>query len=258
MANRNATSEIKLSFQSTVRNTLDDATVATASHNQTLLSGKINTGVAASQANRAWAVTDQTLASGATIDIDLYDFALFDIGAGLGRDGVGQLLTLEEIVTLIIAQTGGAGQLEIMPWNPIGAIAWVPSLTVANGGALKSGGLLMMHQPGADAFDVQDGVSHVLRLGANGGAVEYSVCILGRHDDEESSSSTESSSTTSSQSASSGSSSSSSSVSSTRSWTSQSTSSSASSTSVSSGSSTSQSSLSSSSSKSSSSSGSTT
>lgn len=257
MSNRSATSEIKLTFQSTVRNVLTDGTVASAAHTGTLLTGKINSGVSASQANRAWALVDATLAAGGTIDLDLYDLALIDIGAGLGNDAVGQEMALEEIVTLIIAQTGGAGRLEIMPHLPIGALDWVPTLTVANGAALKDGGIFMLHQPDEDAFDVIDGVSHVLRLGANGGALTYSVYLLARDDDDESSSSSGSSSSTSTQSASSRSSSSSSSVSSTRSWTSQSSASSVSSTSVSSASSSSPTSASSASSSSSSSSGTT-
>lgn len=257
MSNRSATSEIKLTFQSTVRNTLTDGTVASASHNATLLTGKINNGVGASQANRAWATVDAALASGGTIDLDLFDLALFDIGAGLGKDAVGQALELEEIVTLVIAHTGGTGRLEIQPHLPIHSVDWVPSLTVANGAALKDGGVFMMHQPDEDAFDIIDGVSHVLRLGANGGALTYSVYLLGRDDDDESSSSSGSSSSTSTQSASSRSSSSSSSVSSTRSWTSQSSASSVSSTSVSSASSSSPTSASSASSSSSSSSGTT-
>lgn len=237
MGTRSASSELKLTFQSTIKNLLDNNDSATATISGTLLSGKINDGVSASQANRALRATGEAIVSGNTTDIDLYDFAGFDLGAGAGLDALGQTLALEEIVTLIIKQSGGAGRLEIMPTSPATALAWVPSLTVANGGALKNGGVFMMHQPDTDAFDVQDGVSHVLRLGANGGDVEFDLYILARHDDDESSSSSSSSSNSSSSTSSSQSSlststslssfsSSSTSVTSTRSWTSYSSSSS--------------------------------
>ena len=237
MGTRSATSEIKLSFSSTIKNVLTNNDSASATIAGTVLSGKIENGVSASQANRAWRTTGRALAGAATIDIDLFDFSGIDIGAGAGNDALGQAMALEEIVTLIIKQSAGPGRLEIAPTAHAQAAAWVPSLTVANGGALKDGGVFMMHQEDTDAFDVQDGVSHILRLGANGGDVEYDVYVLGRHDDDETSSSSSPSSSTNSSSESSVSSSSTStslsefsssstSVSSTRSWTSYSSSSS--------------------------------
>lgn len=189
MGTRSASSEVKLSFQSTIKNTLDNNDAATATIAGTILSGKIEDGISASQANRAWRTTSETILSGATLDIDVYDFAGFDIGAGAGNDAIGQALVLEEVVTLILKHRSGAGQLEIAPTAHAQKLAWVPSLTVANGGALKAGGVFMMHQPDTDAFDVQDGVSHILRLKANGGDVLFDLYILGRNDDDESSSS---------------------------------------------------------------------
>lgn len=200
---RSATSEVKLSFQSTIKNTLDNGDTASATISGALLTGKIEDGVSDGQANRAWRTTGEAIASGATADLDLYDFAGIDIGAGAGNDAIGQAMALEEIVTLLIKQTAGPGRLEIAPSAHAQALAWVPSLTVANGGALKDGGVFMMHQSATDAFDVQDGVSHILRLGANGGDVEYDLYVLARHDDDESSSSSSESSSTSSQSSSS-------------------------------------------------------
>jgi hypothetical protein len=198
MSSRSATSEVKLSFQSTIRNTLDNADTAVATIAGTVLTGKLETGVSADQANRGWRTTSESITSGATLDIDLYDFAAFDIGAGAGNDALGLALALEEIVTIIIKHRSGAGRLEIMPTPlPATPVAWLPTLTVANGGALKAGGVFMMHQPDTDAFDIQDGVSHILRLKANGGAVLFDMYVLGRHDDDESSSSSLSSSSSS-------------------------------------------------------------
>jgi len=203
MGTRSATSEVKLSFQSTIKNTLTNGDSASASISGTLLTGKIETGVSANQADRAWRSTARAISSGATEDIDVFDLAGVDIGAGAGNDAVGQAMSLEEIVTIIIKHTGGDGQLEIMPANPANALAWMPSLTVANGGALKNGGVLMLHNPNTDAFDVQDGVSNVIRLGANGDDLTYALYLLGRSDDEESSSSSSSQSSSQSSSSSS-------------------------------------------------------
>lgn len=206
--------EVALTIKSTIRNTLGDGQTAQVQMGQIFLSGNIADGVSADQCNRAWEDRDRTITSGNTEDLDLYDLGAVDIGAGAGCDGLGQALVIEEIVTLCIMQTGGAGRLEIMPTQPANYITWVPSLTAANGGALKAGGLLLMHQTDTDAFDIADGSSHMLRLGANGGDVTYDIMILARHDDDESSSSSSTSTSTSTSSTSTLSSSSSSSTSS--------------------------------------------
>ena len=73
MSTRSAESEVKLIFSATIKNTLDDGQVASVTLGDTIISGKIQSGVEANQANRVWADTDRTLSSGATEDIDIYD-----------------------------------------------------------------------------------------------------------------------------------------------------------------------------------------
>jgi len=197
MAIRSAESEVKLIFSTTIKNTLGDGEVASVSLGDTVVSGKMTNGVEASQVSRAWKDKDRALSSGNTEDVDLYDFAAQDIGAGNGNDGLGQAMALEEVVTFCIKHVSGTGSLELMPTNPANYATWVPSLTVANGGALKAGGLILMHQPAADAFDITDASSHIIRIGANGGDLVYSLYVMGRHDDEASSSSSSSTSCTS-------------------------------------------------------------
>lgn len=203
MATRSAESEVKLIFSATIKNTLTDGQVAQVTVGDTIISGKLQDGIDANQANRCWADKDRTLASGNTVDIDLYDFAGEDIGAGDGNDGLGLALALEQIVTFIVYQSSGAGRLELMPTNPTNYCTWMPSLTVANGAALKAGGLFMLHQPAAGGLDITDASSHKIRVGANGGAIVYDIYVLGRHDDEASSSSSSSTSSTNSSSSSS-------------------------------------------------------
>jgi hypothetical protein len=198
MATRSAESEVKLIFSATIKNTLDDGQVASVTLGDTIVSGKLQSGVEANQANRIWADTDHEISSGLTEDFDLYDFAGEDIGAGDGKDGLGLALAIEEIVTFCIRKTGGAGQLELMPSNPSNHITWMPSLTVANGGALKDDGMLLLHQPDEAGFDITDASSHMIRVGANGGAVIFDMYVIGRHDDEASSSSSSSTSSSSS------------------------------------------------------------
>lgn len=191
MGTRSAESEIKLVFNSTISNLLPDNRTATCQINEQVKTGKILNGVSANQANRAWENKAIEISSGNTLDIDLYDFGGQDIGAGSGNDGLGQAIALEEIVCLVIKQTGGTGRVEIMPTEPSNSLTWIPGgyATVSNGGALRVGGIRMWLETDESALDVIDATSHVLRLGANGGDVVVDVWVLGRHDDNESSSS---------------------------------------------------------------------
>jgi hypothetical protein len=212
MGTRSATSEIVVKFQSTIENEMTDGHTAAIDVGEVVQSGTLENGVSANEANRAWENLQLSISSGGTVDIDLYDFAGQDIGAGDGADALGQPLAVEEIVCLVIKQESGDGRLEIMPTSPANSVTWIPTAyaTVANGGALRAGAFVMLFNGTEAAYDVQDGVSHLLRLGANGGDVVAKVQVLGRHDDNESSSSSSTSSTGSSESSSSSSSSSSS------------------------------------------------
>jgi hypothetical protein len=124
-------------------------------------------------------------------------------------------MDLEEIVLIAIVNENAvtaAGQLEVKPadsegWDPIGIH------TVALGGALRGQGSLVKVQLAESGFDITPANNHRITLKANGGAVNYSVYIIGRHDDGESSSSSSSLSSLSSSSSSSSSSISTSSIS---------------------------------------------
>jgi hypothetical protein len=157
-------------------------------------------GVSANQANRSWQSINRTLAEGVQETLDLYDMAGLDIGAGEGKDGLGQDVVFEEIVVIHIFNENvvtAAGQLEVVPassegWTPIG------SHTVASGGALKGQSWLTKGCPAEDAFDINEASSHRITFRAVGGSVTYSIYLLARHDDDESSSSSSTSSSSSS------------------------------------------------------------
>jgi len=216
MGTREASGEVRLVVNPTITNRMTDEQVATATGGGTLLSGRMTNGVSEEQFSRAWEEKSRALGSGVSEDIDLFDLGSIDIGAGAGADMLGQALTFMEIVTLVIQQTGGTGRLQINATDPSNKLAWMPTLTVANGGAgrppTENGRYwtFMLHNPATDAFPVTDASSHMVKFGASGGTVEYDIYVLGRHDTDESSSSSQSTKS----SASSGSSSSTSSISS--------------------------------------------
>jgi hypothetical protein len=213
MGERTGEAQIKITVGGNIYNT-SGLNVSTSIIGAAITKLTLESGIEADEFNRAWQSIDRTLASGASETLDLYDFATLDIGGGAGNDVLGQALTMEEIVCLVIVQEEGPGRLEINETPPANVIAWLGSHTVANGGALKAGGVRLWLESDADALDITDASSHKVTFKANGGAVTYSIYILGRHDDNESSSSSLSSSSSSSSSRSSSSRSSSSSVSS--------------------------------------------
>lgn len=208
--------KVTAKLSATAKNELLDGGASTFSFAATI-DDKLASGVGPNLANRVWqwkhsATSPKTIASGANVVIDLYDFTGLDAGAGAGNDPLGQALIMENIVAILIKNENAvdaAGSLEVEPdatngWTPIGIH------TVATGGALRGGGFLFKYQPDSTGFDITDASSHRIKLTANGADVNYSVWVLGRHDDETSSSSSSSSSSSNSSSSSDSSSSSSS------------------------------------------------
>lgn len=213
MATRTAESWIILKLKGTIANELLVEGGGTA-HSAKIEAASLSihemlvNGVEADQANRAMVLLGRSIAPGATVDIDLYDWATHDIGSGAGKDALGLAAVFEEICCIIVKHAGGDGQLEIMGSVPgVGPAGWVPRLTSAAGSALLDGGCMVLYQPDDVAFDVYDGVSHILRLGAVDDFVSFDLYVLGRSEDDVSSSSTSSSSSRSSSSVSSSSSS---------------------------------------------------
>ncbi len=176
MTDRSATATISLSLTSTEKNTEADGTVSTLAQSKQLVNDSLASGDGANQLNRAWERTSWTLSSGQTESINLFDFGDIDIGGGLGRDVLGQLIFSSNLVTIVIKHESGDGQLEVEPdgsdgWTPIG------SHTVANGGAIKAGGFIAKHAPDAAGFTITNGSNQRIRFTANGGDVTYTVRI---------------------------------------------------------------------------------
>lgn len=191
MSTREATGEVTLIAQATIVNLLDDGQQPSASLGGTLYSEKFESGTDESEYNREWE-DQRSLLSGVSEDIDFFDFGSLDIGAGAGKDALGQALALDEIVVLLIYQISGAGKLEINATNPTGKLTWVPTVSVANKGATGTTHLLMCCTS-EHGYPVVDGTSHVIRFKANGGDVVYRIVVFGRDLEEESTSATASS-----------------------------------------------------------------
>lgn len=197
---RSADGRVTLNLSATARNQLTDGQVASVAFAIQRNTGLAN-GLGDNQITRVWADENREIASGANETIDLFDFAGEDIGAGAGRDGIGQVLVMAQVVCLYIEVVSGPGSLAINAPAPANPVDWIP--TFSSGSALREGSELMLFHPGANAFPVVDGSAHQLTLAAVGGDVVYSIYVLGRHDTDESSSSSSESSSSSSDSSSS-------------------------------------------------------
>lgn len=210
-----ASGRVRLEANVDVRNTLDDEVIASATISfRSVLT--LTDGGEANMIDRAWQLKNAQLSSGAQVTHDIYDFEGIDIGAGTGRDHVGQALTMDEIVAVIIKNENDIDEDGVLSIEPAPSQGWtaIGSHLEADGGGLLGQGMLMKAQPAEAGFDVADGSSHRIRLTAVGGDVTYTIVLLGRSDDDVSSSSSSSVSSSSSSTSPSSASSASSSVSS--------------------------------------------
>ncbi len=189
---RTAESEIFLRYHTVLEHELDDLSHARVLLERVVNEQRLSNGSGAQQADRVWEKENISLAQDAITDFRLSTFSIHDIGSGDGRDALGQLLTIEEIVCLVIHKTGGSGVLEIQATLPANHITWIPVgyATVENGGALKTNCTRMWYEDDDPALDVELNTADRIRFGAKQGSVIFSVHVLGRQDDEVSSSST--------------------------------------------------------------------
>ena len=191
MSTRSATSNIRLRLAATLRHQTDDGWVSSVNVGGWVLLDNLASGIETGQANRAWEIEISLPGGSSQTGLYLTTFQKHNTGAGLSRDGLGQLLTMEEIVAIAIVNKAGPGWLEVN--NPAGGLTtevdWIPTLKMSKGNALKPGGAVLFYQPDTDAFDVDVGTNDLLHLRSRIGAVTAGVYILGRHDDEASSSS---------------------------------------------------------------------
>jgi hypothetical protein len=120
------------------------------------------------------------MASSGTEDLDLYDLGSIDIGAGAGKDALGQTFTLAEVVALCVyLHPTSAGNLLV--GGKATSAAWTsPFSANTDKLTLKPGGIFFLFAPTDPAYAVVDSTNHLLKLEASGGACTYDVAVLGR------------------------------------------------------------------------------
>ncbi len=190
-------------IQAVLSNLLDSGQSCSATMSADLIPDEITQGVSEDQISRAWEETI-TLSSGGSVTLDLRAAAGRDVGAGSGKDALGQTLLIEEVMALIVQVTDGDGILEINKTLPSDPLAWIPQNAARHsfGGGLRKDGLRMWFEPDTAGLDTTASAKNV-RFDATNDSVTFRVLVFGRHDDDESSSSSTSSSSSSSSSTSS-------------------------------------------------------
>lgn len=187
MARSLASIQVQAILKATLRNSLDGSTQtasvaqgATAAPSTTLASG-----TSSYQADRVWGDASRSLSSGGSENIDMYDLASIDIDAGAGKDGLGQTYTIAEVTgIMIVSESTSSGTLYV--GGEGSAAAWQSmfhvsgSLSDTAGVVIGPGGFLLNFNPADPAFAVADSSNHLLKIAASGGAVTYSIYVLGR------------------------------------------------------------------------------
>lgn len=107
---------------------------------------------------------DLTVASG-NLDIDLYDLGTLDIGAGPGRDNLGQTWAQSKVHSFYLSNlSASAGTLRVDQAG-LGSTAW-SSVLGSNAVVDLSPGSCLAFDLGEAGVDIADVTNHVVRLSA--------------------------------------------------------------------------------------------
>lgn len=184
MAEQLANIQITAEISATLQNVIDNSEV-TAEADQGIdfsPATSVSSGTSADQADRAWQDVQRELAAGASENIDLYDLASIDIGAGAGRDALGQTNTYAELVGLIVTvDADSQGSLVIGGEGSAAAFNSIfDGSDSAKLGPFGPGAVQMMFRPDDPAWSISDGSNHLLQFAESTGAnsVKYSVAAL--------------------------------------------------------------------------------
>lgn len=137
----------------------------------------LTSGTTVGTADRSCQDATRTLAGSATEDLDLYDLAGFDSNTDLLRNAV----TFAEIVGLLIVNSSASvGNLLV---GGKGTTAAWNSLFNANDDAeltLLPDSFILLGTKNDPGWAVADSSNHLLTMTASGGAVTYSIYVVGR------------------------------------------------------------------------------
>jgi len=181
MAEALASISAQMTLRATLSQSIDGGNQSAQCTQGFAKSWSLTTGTAVDKADRVWCDESRALSSGSSENLDLYDLASFDIGAGAGKTALGQSLALVEIVGICwVNLSTSSGSLVVggegsgATWNSLFAGSDTATLTFPPGG----GALFVC--PYDPAWLVADSTNHLLKFAASGGAVTYSVAFLGR------------------------------------------------------------------------------
>jgi len=176
MGTRSVSSTVKASSSSTVNNVLSDGTKTPTVTLGTSLSATVTDGTAQGQADRAWSRYSTAILSGANEDVDVYDLGTLDIGAGAGKDALGQDWAVAEIVHVLVYNAGPG----LLTMSPSSSGGWTALIGASGSVGIKAGGFAQFYAPSDPAFAVTDTSSHQLNFAASGDTCTYDLHLLGR------------------------------------------------------------------------------
>lgn len=136
-------------------------------------------GTGADQAQRFLGSKGRTLSS-TSENIDLFDLASLNVGAGAGLDSLGQAFAITGIKLLYVANASTSA-VDLLVGGLAAATAW-NTLFNADDDAiitLHPGASMLVATPKAAGYAVADSTNHLLKIEASGGAATYDIAVLG-------------------------------------------------------------------------------
>ena len=167
-------------MKATIKNAINTDTYPSFANNFSFApETTLATGTSANQFDRVWYAEDRVINSASSEDLDMYDLAAFDIGAGAGKSALGLAFTNVELVALgFWNKAVSTGTLYIGAKNAATAFQSLfhvnGSLDDTAGTLIAPGGMVMWFNPNNPAYAIADTSNHLLKLAATGGNVTYS------------------------------------------------------------------------------------
>jgi hypothetical protein len=139
-------------------------------------------GTAANKAQRWWISEGRTLGNGSAEDIDLFDLASTDIGAGAGLDSLGQGVSMTGIKAIMVTVAAGSSA-GVIVGNKNATTAWEAAFNGTDTGAVNVGigGIFLLTDPSASGILVADTTNHLLTItdDGSGSGSTYSIAFCG-------------------------------------------------------------------------------
>lgn len=180
MGTRTAKLSIEVDIKGQIQNLLGTGKgTAQMRHDRKKILELLN-GTTENKADRVWYDEARSLSVG-TEDIDVYDFAAQNIGAGAGADALGQTLTLAEITLIAIFNNDADGFLHI--GGKSATTAWNSLFNGDDDAVLviPPGGFAIIACPDDPAYAVADTTNHLLQIEAVTADVDdWDIYIAGR------------------------------------------------------------------------------